>query len=761
MRKRAGGTVTNAIIGVLIIYLCASAAYFYIRGLDGGASSATTASSISSSIRTTSVMANTSITSVQVPDNFSLAQLQTVSFANSSKCDGLMDAKYWDTAIRTSGNTTAHLIPNTVYGLTQSWNGWTDNFRINMSNPPPWLPSGLANYTSSLEAQLAAKVMGTNNVTRAAAVMKNYTSYLGAFEATGVDLLSWGGLSAVKVYYQTGDFRQAVAQTFPAQLDQLFKLSQDCSYSEQQRAQFLGTALSMTALVLATSGKDGFGPQFQDLLTKMGIQDAWKGVKGSLKTINDASPAAAYQTTMVLAALAKKFPTNFNDLGSFTASRIAIMVQALKDKGLSPDEIAQKVAQLSQAVTESDDEGHVAEVADTISYQQEGFLRVKIDSNLQAKLSTPGIASRSLTASLLAGILPGFKPGEVTAFKVTVHKLWMKLPSYHVYQGGTYVEFALPKGEVQLGDEVGLSFDLLPSEDFAKSIPDFTLSNAADLPWLENAAVLKNFRVVDGVMRFDLVQGNHWSSVGSYTLEGQVVKYPGLNNQLGAVYADVAIKDYAGRLRDLRIRYDGFTSASLAIGQGDQFYSVSTMSYDGFRLSIVFNNFDTIATIYTKSPSESIYKLGTSNPYSGSYLKLLEGKYTNAYQVDSVGTVRELEKSMVAYGSTYVLGRIGAEIAYVVGDKILALKNLILQEPSQGGRDVYTLDNTVAIQSRLLTDFPKDGRDAAIQQAVFDLAEALQQDYKDQPQMRDGFAIVSYLDSDGTLKAIIVEVPRW
>lgn len=93
--------------------------------------------------------------------------------------------------------------------------------RTNMSNPPPWLPSGVANYASSLEAQLAAKVMGTNNVSQAAAVMKNYTAHLGGIEATGVDLPSWRGLSAVRVYYQTGDIRQAVAQTFLAQLDQL------------------------------------------------------------------------------------------------------------------------------------------------------------------------------------------------------------------------------------------------------------------------------------------------------------------------------------------------------------------------------------------------------------------------------------------------------------------------------------------------------------------------------------------------------------
>ena len=186
--RRKGGSVTNVIIGLFVLYLCFSVIYYFIRGLDQASTAvSTTTSPVTSSTgdTITTTTSTGSISSTAIPDNFSLAQLETLSFANSSKCDGLLDAKYWDTAMRTSGNTTAHLIPNTVYGLTQSWNGWTDFFRTNMSNPPPWLPSGVANYTSSLEAQLAAKVMGSKNVTQAAAVMKNYTAYLGPLKRPG------------------------------------------------------------------------------------------------------------------------------------------------------------------------------------------------------------------------------------------------------------------------------------------------------------------------------------------------------------------------------------------------------------------------------------------------------------------------------------------------------------------------------------------------------------------------------------------------
>jgi hypothetical protein len=87
----------------------------------------------------------------------------------------------------------------------------------------------------------------------------------------------------------------------------------------------------------------------------------------------------------------------------------------------------------------------------------------------------------------LASILSGFRIGEVTALKVTVHKLWMKLPSYHVYEGGKYLGFSLPAEEVQPGDKVGVSFELLPLKEFASSVPDLFLTNPAHLPWLADS----------------------------------------------------------------------------------------------------------------------------------------------------------------------------------------------------------------------------------------------------------------------------------
>ncbi len=755
--RRRGGTVFNIVIGGFILFLVVSAIYYFWRSqvapIAGTSTSVTSSSSTSST--SWSFLTSTTTSSTRLA-NVSLADLRNLSFANATKCDGLHDRAFWDTAMTTSGNVTSNLLKNTIYGLGNETNGWTALFRN--SSAPAWMSFGLRNYTDAFVATIAAKIMGTD-ITQAAGVVKNVTSYAGGLSATALDFVFLGALSGEKVQLTTHNSTLAVAATFPGQLYHLYQLSFDCSYSEKERAQFFGTALTMTALLVATSGKDGFGPKFEALLTKLGLRDVWRGIKGYLKDINEASPAAAYETTMTLTALAKKFPANFKDLGLFTSSRIAIMVQVLKEKGLSADEIAQKVAELTKAVGKSDDENHVAEVADKISYEYEGFLWVTVGGDRTPTLVYPQGGHR-ITASFLASILPGFKVGDVSALKVTVHKSLYELPSYHVYQGGKYVAFALPEEQVHPGDSVGLSFELLPVEDFIASVPGITLVNSAHLNWVADGATLKDFKVVDGALEFRVLQSNPWSSVGEYTIKGEIVNYPGIS-KLGGIYAEFAIRDYAGETTDFRIWYDGFSfnQAGLQIVQADG-RPVSLVSYDGFRLKFVHDSDNHVATIYIEPPSESIYSVGELHPYSGSYLKLLQGKYTNAWQIDNVVILRDLEKAMLDDGGAYALGRIGSEISYVAADKDLGLKNIVIVDPSQGGRDLYTQDNTVAVQARFLKNFGPD-KVTTIQHQLFDLAEKLQQDYENQPKMHDGYAILSYLDTDGTVKTIILEVPRW
>jgi len=164
--------------------------------------------------------------------------------------------------------------------------------------------------------------------------------------------------------------------------------------------------------------------------------------------------------------------------------------------------------------------------------------------------------------------------------------------------------------------------------------------------------------------------------------------------------------------------------------------------------------------MYLTAPSEAIYALGEMQSYSGPYLDSIAGQYSNAFMIDNVEMVRGEESDMLARGSNYVLGRLGAEIAYVIGADKLGLKDIILQEPAVGGRDLYTLDNTVAIQARLINQPSDPSLQTTIKAQLADLVAKLGQDYENQPAMTKGYAILSFVDTDGSLKSIIVEVPR-
>lgn len=243
--RRRGGSVVQIILGAFVLFLVFSALYYtalsLIQRFAGNVTGTT----------------NTTTTTASY-DNMSLAQLKSLSFSNSSECSAFLSQKWWDTALQASGKTVVTIIPNTAYALSQSYSGWANYLRENSTY------TGLDRYAFDFVTRLAAQVMGTHDMTKAAALVQNYTSWAAAVPVTAADFVSFGGLSAIRVGIDTGNITLAVAQTFPAQIYQLFTLSQDCGYSEQQRATFFGTAMSMSLFVLATAGHDGFGPEVRE-----------------------------------------------------------------------------------------------------------------------------------------------------------------------------------------------------------------------------------------------------------------------------------------------------------------------------------------------------------------------------------------------------------------------------------------------------------------------------------------------------------------
>ena len=368
--------------------------------------------------------------------------------------------------------------------------------------------------------------------------------------------------------------------------------------------------------------------------------------------------------------------------------------------------------------------------------------------------------NHNLRRKFLQDLIPGFIPGKVQALAVVIHRKNKLLKSYHVYNGGPAFGPTLPKKHARGGDVLPVSFDLLPLESFVKSLPRFQMTNVRNLNWLANEAIVTCSSLVGDELTIDVIQDCPFNDIGEFRLKGTVSRFPGSSPRYGGIFLQFRISDYIGRTSELRIQFDGFSSPTLQILRRGSFYKANLISCDGFRLSVLYSSGNFAATIYLKAPSSEIYALADMKPLSGHHLQQLEGRHSSAFRIDSIALLRNLERNILGHRFEYDVGRLGAEIAYMIATEKLRLQNVVIQEPSAGGRDLYTLDNTVSIQTRFLVNLDETTRDSTVQDVLLSLVKKLQEDYANQDQMRRGYAILTYLERDSSVGSIILEVPR-
>lgn len=185
------------------------------------------------------------------------------------------------------------------------------------------------------------------------------------------------------------------------------------------------------------------------------------------------------------------------------------------------------------------------------------------------------------------------------------------------------------------------------------------------------------------------------------------------------------------------------------------------MSFDGFRTDLTFryrrSNLNSV-TLYVKSPAE-LYKIGSATEDSS--LAILGA--SRAFQIESIEPTRDYERSMIESGRRYKIGRVGAEIALAIAQK-LGLENIILRDPSQGGKDLYTKDLSSIIQARMLTSTRAAvGSEAIKQQLLVQLSRLVRKlkvDFGYNPPARKGCDMLSFVDARQKIRAIVLEVPR-
>lgn len=212
--------------------------------------------------------------------------------------------------------------------------------------------------------------------------------------------------------------------------------------------------------------------------------------------------------------------------------------------------------------------------------------------------------------------------------------------------------------------------------------------------------------------------------------------------------------------RDFRIRHNGYGFPSHQYATRDHFYTVFLLSFDGVRLSVVYGPERSLATIYLRPP-DTLFELGKIVRLPNFQFDGIKGVGLRAFYVNHIEMRRPLERQMLQMGSTYRAGLLGAEIAYAIALHRVGQEAIVIEEPSRGGKDLYSSNGLTTFQVRLLTSVNnlEDSVDV-VRRELSRLISKLKQDFYYGPKICRGFAILSFVDFDGTIKSLVLRVER-
>lgn len=441
----------------------------------------------------------------------------------------------------------------------------------------------------------------------------------------------------------------------------------------------------------------------------------------------------------------------------FVSDRVDAMAEVLNEKSVSNDIIEQKIGDLIQAAGDTSSPEDIATDADSTSYDMAGGIGTRVGTENRLWLYSDADTMQFMPASYLQQKVPGFVEGQAAFLKV---KYWEKdVTVYHYYTGGPNWQPRVPTDLAKPGDFLTITVSVLTREEFVNDLPSFNLGNVDQVRWMPDIVSLKSFVSDGNNMKVYATQDPEVEGISDFLMQGTASP---LKSQAGITYLDFDMTDAFGNVRPVRISYDGHGPVSLGIGVGEKFGSVYFVSTDGVRLRFIYTQTQgeaKVATFYLGDPSV-LYTLGETAPYQ---IPSDVSGTTSAFEINSVKLNRPLENIMLNGGTTYDSGRLGAEIAYTIAKEKLGLEDVVMNEPSQTGTDLYTTDGQVVIQARLLTatqEFASDGVQIAVDRQLVDLISQLRQDFRDHAQATTGYAILSYVDNDNVVKTIVLEVPK-
>ncbi|MDA4119380.1 MAG: hypothetical protein OK436_02225 [Thaumarchaeota archaeon] len=309
------------------------------------------------------------------------------------------------------------------------------------------------------------------------------------------------------------------------------------------------------------------------------------------------------------------------------------------------------------------------------------------------------------------------------------------------------------------GDLIEISAGVPNPRDFVGGLTGFSFPNSK-IGFSRAHTEARRFELREGSLQITFSQTPPVEGIDSFVLRGIVF------SDLKCVHSIASlafiIEDFFGFTKTLALYHDGHDPPTLGILAGGQFYKVSSLAFDGVKLAIGFRyriaNPNTV-TLYEATPLW-LYRFRDAIPFDFSLTSRLPSK---CLLVPDISAVREAECLLIEHGRKYQLGRIGAEIAYAIANRILHLNEVVLNEPSRGGKDLFTRDGLVVIQSRLLTRTLVTGKGEpllTIRRELSRLIGKLSQDFEYTPEAEKGYAILTYLTKSLGVRAIVVELLR-
>lgn len=376
-------------------------------------------------------------------------------------------------------------------------------------------------------------------------------------------------------------------------------------------------------------------------------------------------------------------------------------------------------------------------------FQSKKILKVRI-ANDGGLLSYVNGEVHRIKATELAEFVPGFEVGKAVSLKVVYHE--PRKVVYSFYKGGHHWLPAYPPDLPKPKGTLSITVTVLSQEDFLQNLPKLSMDNTDGLRWMPARVVITGSILSMNDFKLFISQYPTIEGVSSFSMEALPSGPIGWNAD--GTFFQFQIADMFGHRRTLRIYHNGYGRGWLGLRGSMGFERVCLASYDGFRLRLITKagREFSAATLYMNDPS-LLYDVG---PMVESDAETTGDLPSLSCQQTQVLPRRVLESEMLRSVATYAHGRLGAEIAYAILVKNLGLDDMVLVEPSIGGKDLYTSDRTILVQARLLTK-PGPLQPRRIRRTLriqlYRLIRKLREDFAHNPNSEVGYAILSYLNT--------------